>query len=276
MNCLSARWGFVAWSVFIAVVAAPLLPAAAGTLYAVGEDTGDRSSSLYRIDEYATNPRAIHLGETGVRLLDIAIDPTTGRGYAVGEGSNFLYDINLSTGQITGGRDTGFASMTGLEFDGSGQLYGWQYSVNGRFHKIDKASGVATPVGEAIYKPEGDIAWDADGTMYGTTDLGSLVRINTQTAAATIVGSHGSSIYVYGLEVDDQGIMYGGMWYEGEFADEARLYTVNKQTGAATLIGPIPGALGLNGLAFTTANVPEPSVATAFAALAVLALSRRR
>ena len=48
-------------------------------LYAVGNGIGDNSSNLYQIDDYASSPQAVSVGETGVLLRDIAVDPISGR-----------------------------------------------------------------------------------------------------------------------------------------------------------------------------------------------------
>jgi hypothetical protein len=250
-------------------------PVNAGSLYAIGRDDNDHSSHLYRIDDYATNPRAVHISDTNVELGDIAIDPTTGRAYAMSNADNcVLYDLNLSTGALSAPRATGWADLVALEFDVMGQMYAWQNSVMGRVHKIDAATGVATPIGfTAPFKPGGDLAWDTDGTMYGAADLSTLIRVDTTTGAGTFIGVTGFGASLQGLEIDDAGVMYGAGPTAG--TGEALLYTISKQTGVATFVGDIDNAnVIITGLAFT--SVPEPCTAASFMVLAAAALRRLR
>src|SRR5437899_422463 len=76
---------------------------AAQPLFAIGYRTLVYPDSvLYRIDDYATAPKATKIVETTNIFIDVAIDPTTQRFYAADIGSpQRLYELNPSNGTAT-------------------------------------------------------------------------------------------------------------------------------------------------------------------------------
>jgi hypothetical protein len=53
-------------------------------LYGIGPSSISRDSTdLYRIDNPSSSPSPFRVGPTGVNMLDLGIDPTTGRIYAI-------------------------------------------------------------------------------------------------------------------------------------------------------------------------------------------------
>ncbi len=82
----------------------------------------------------------------GVRLTDIAIDPTTGILYGLPESKQNFYTINASTGQAvqTGSTGIGVVNQGGLAVDSSGALFG---VTNFSFYRFNKTTGMATLIG---------------------------------------------------------------------------------------------------------------------------------
>jgi hypothetical protein len=147
-------------------------------------------------------PVATDLGDTGLKLLDVAVDPTSCRIYAVANG---FYELNPTDGssQYIGSFNE-FGPPNALEFDRSGQAYAW--NVSWQFFKINKSTGTGTYVTQVRPSAWGDVAVDVDGTMYGAA-YGSLVRINPTNWTTSIVGPFDIPA-VYGLEIDVDGTMY--------------------------------------------------------------------
>ncbi len=230
--------------------AAPLPVTAGQTLYGIGLQG---SSFLYRIDNYANNPQAHVLGNTGEQLFDLAIDPKTSRFYGVSPDGN-LYELDSSTGDAFPVGFTGRFDLNALEFDANGQA--WALG-GGDLYRVDKGTGGADRVGSIGFTSGGDLAFDTNGTLYGTTNS-QLIRIDKNTGAGTLIGSLGFS-GAFGLEVDSDGTLYAGRGSDA--SGLAQLYRVNKTTGAATFLGSISGAgsHGMGGLAFAGA-APEQAL----------------
>jgi hypothetical protein len=225
---------------------------------------------LYRIEEYASNPRAVVIGDTHVELVDIAIDPTTGVIYALGANGE-LFRLDGSTGAAEFVGDTEEGSLNALEADVTGRLWAWESFCCGYLNWVDKEVGLATEIGDTDYLSGGDLAFDTDGSLYGVSDNDDLVRISTATGQTTAIGklpfdSSFSTSGAFGLEVDSDGTMYVG---RGDTRTGlAQLFRINKTTGNGSLVGSgsISGAsqLGLAGLAFASpgAALPPPVTLT--------------
>jgi hypothetical protein len=220
--------------------------APAQILYAVGSGVGNGSSSLYEIANYGSAPKAVDIGNTGVLLTDIAINPKTGAAYAISFSD--LYSINLSTGKVTDIGSLGDYGMNALTFSSNGTLYAMS-SDTSYLYTVNVNTGYATPLFDTGYISSGDIAISSSGAMYLTTANDDLVKINVSAETATDVGSMGVP-NLFGLVIDASGNMYAA---EGSNEGPAAvMYKINMATGAATEIGTIAGAsnLGLDGLSF--------------------------
>src|SRR5262249_37091364 len=79
-----------------------------------------------------------------------------------------------------------------------------------------------------------------------------LLKVNPATAAATVVGSLNTGLYVHGLAYDSaHGVMYG---VGNEVTSTvSTLLTVNLSTGATTVVG-LTGAAGAGDLAYDAAS----------------------
>jgi hypothetical protein len=154
----------------------------------------------------------------------------------------------------------GMQPGTGILFASSGN----NGAHNGSLFRLDPTTGTATLIGSiGGIAAVPDIAFDSDGTLYGS-GFDGLIRINPSTAAPTIVGLFGSSggLTIRGLDGIAihplTGTMYGtsNNLFDGTPGD---LFTINKTTGAATRVGQLkagtqllPNALA--GLAFDPAG----------------------
>jgi hypothetical protein len=117
---------------------------------------------------------------------------------------------------------------------------------------IDSVTLAMTTVGPlGVDFQFGGLAWNSDtDTLYmvdgRTTGLG-LYTVDTNTGAATLVGSHGIDD-MFGLEYDSStGTLYGV-----SYTTDPGFYSLNIATGAATLIGNVSGGLG--GLAYDSSR----------------------
>lgn len=219
------------------------------SLYATGIARSLSSSSyLYRIDNYDSSPSMLLVGDTQQRLMDLAIDPTTGVFYGIDD-DGYLSEINQGNGFASRIGYTGQFDLNALEFDATGQAWAWG-GFTGNLYRVDKESGLATRVGSTGFASGGDLAFDANGTLYGTTE-NQLIRINKNTGTGTLVGPLGFS-GAYGLEIDSDGSMYVGRG--DDFSPLAQVYRVNKNNASTTFLGSISGAsqYGLGGLAFAS------------------------
>ncbi|NUP94993.1 MAG: hypothetical protein HUU28_02400 [Planctomycetaceae bacterium] len=114
---------------------------------------------------------------------------------------------------------------------------------------IDTVSGQLSVIGAlGISYSFGDLAWDSStNTLYLSTGWGSfpsnLYTVNTQTGAATLVGSMGVND-IFGLAYDPVSNKLYGSASTSSFG----VYEISRSTGAATLIGN-PG-VGLDSIAW--------------------------
>ena len=98
------------------------------------------------------------------------------------------------------------------------------------FATINPATAAGTVIGSGHTNSCGyAAALDTDGTLWGVTNCGQLVKVNKTTGAITPVGV-GLGMGTYNLEVASDGTMYS-LSYDGN------LYKVNKTTGIATRVG---------------------------------------
>lgn len=218
-------------------------------LYAIGNEGGDGSSELFRIDNYSSTPTAIPIGKAGVKLFDVAVDSTSGRIYALNDASTF-YEVNSTSGVAVPVGPMGVSGEIALVFDRTGQAFCWGY-INRNLYKVNKVTGAATLVGDTGFTSGGGLAFDVDGTLYGSTGT-QLIRINATNGVGTLVGSFGTT-GVFGLAIDTDSAIYAAAG--DNTTGGCELYRVNKSTGLGTLISPVSGASAYSvyGLSFAIA-----------------------
>ncbi len=234
MRChMVMRRAFISLGLMIVVDAG----ADPSVLYGIGNATGDGSSNLYRIDNYAVAPTAVNLGETGLIFLDIAIDPSDPTGYGVASDGGF-YRIDLTNGVPTLVSSSPGGNLNAMEWLASGVILSWG-SVNTNLYEVDPATGVFTLLFDVGFASGGDLAEDVNGDLYGATST-QLIRIDIGAQSAEVIGDFGFED-AFGLEVDVDGVMYVMRGSNGS-SGTADLYTVNKSSGSTTLIGAVANA----------------------------------
>lgn len=135
-------------------------------------------------------------------------------------GRQRLYTIDPATGELLSSPGLFPAGMliVGLACDPTtGILYGAEsFSESGliRLHTINKTTGALTLVGPLGLGPDdviGDIAFDADGNLFGVTGeritANKLVAINKATGQATVIGLTGID-YLSGLDFGRSEALY--------------------------------------------------------------------
>ncbi len=222
------------------------------TLYAIGSGVGNGSSVLYEIANYATAPTAVSIGDSGVLLTDLAIDPKNDAAYAISFKN--LYSINLTSGAATEIGPLGASGMNALAFSSGGTLYAMS-AETADLYTVNLNTGAASVVFDTGYISAGDIAFSKSGELYLTT-ANDLVEIDVAADTAMVVGPTGAS-RLFGLAVDSNGNIYAGQGSNQR--STAVMYQLNNTTGQAGQIGTIKGAskLGLDGLSFAA---PTPSL----------------
>lgn len=159
-----------------------------------------------------------------------------------GTGGQFLAEIDVDTAALTN------LGNTSLTIDGIAMGNGILYAAdngNSRLVTLDPSSGALdTVIGSYVNATlvEAMAFRQSDSALFGI-DLGSanLVRLDTATGEATIVGPLGTDENLAGLSFAADGTLYSIAHTSGS------LFTINPDTGAATLVatGPGTGPLGL-------------------------------
>jgi len=114
--------------------------------------------------------------------------------YASGDNGTNLISINPATGTATRVGPFGAPNTRAGAFTADGTYWTITNGLNSslaRLARVDLATGVATPVGGALWTGSPIYALEGvlDTVLYGLSNGGQIVRIDTATATATVVGS---------------------------------------------------------------------------------------
>lgn len=209
--------------------------------------------------------------------------------YGVDDSTNKLITIDTTTGvgsAVGSGFGSGFNDM-GLAFLGSTLFMSATNTSGstGRLYKVDTSLGTATEVGSFAGGLKIRSLGAFGNVLYGWSNIDTLVKIDTATAAHTTVGAFGFTTPTGGQDGMDIDPATGTIWAVSE--EENRTYTLDAGTGLATVYATsltcdgnpclnLANDVGFNSLAI--APVPEPeSYALMLAGLGlVVMLSRRR
>jgi PEP-CTERM motif len=262
-----------------ATLAVPVLAWAGPIGYTAWDVSG--SDRLMRID-LSTGQGTVIGSNLGFSDVDGLSFDGSGRLWAVDDSSNRLLSIDIGTGSASsvGSFGSGFNDM-GLAWGGSSMfMSSTDNAGNGKLYTVNTGTGAATLIGSfgGGLKVR-SLGW-YDGTLYGWSNVDTLLTINTSTGAATTVGSFGFGVPTLGQDGMDIDPATGLAWAIAEY--ENRIYTIDRSTGAATVVvnglscdGGSCAAGGFNGLAISA--VPEPgSMVLMLAGLGVLGLRVRR
>jgi hypothetical protein len=162
-----------------------------GTIYAITID------SLLRLDP--STGVTVRVGSLDIagRANALASD-RLGRLFGATEEGTF-FEVNPGTGQA---RTIGFfgssiLSEGDLAFAPDGTLFGT--SSTNRLLRIDVATGVATVVGDAIYRQLEGLAFDPEGRLYASSFGATLISIDPSTAEALPVAVFDNGRHLDGL-----------------------------------------------------------------------------
>lgn len=153
---------------------------------------GVASSNLIRID--TNTGAATNIGNLGRSSINALTFDNKGSLYASGIDGN-LYKVDKMTGSATVLGNTGYASSGDLAFSKDGTLYATVISTSASdaLVKIDPATAKATIVGAIGFNNVYGLTYQND-TMYGLTDSGELLTVNTITGAGSLLRNTGLSI----------------------------------------------------------------------------------
>jgi len=241
-----------------------------GRLYDVDPATGatsnPRSTGIPLLTGIAYSPAGVLYG---ISNRDAVVNP------------NSLFRIDPVTGASTLVGPTGLRAIVegDLAFNpATGVLYGVTNveTAAREMFTINPATGAATIVGPVSASANIDpsaLEFLPDGRLVTIDSLNDrLLTVDPATAAIVSSVPLSSPLgVVAGLALDPStGVLYAA---DGGIDGTRSLYRLDATTGQLTLIGPTPGApFGLSSLEF----IPEPSAPAFLAAVAVLALRRRR
>ena len=213
----------------------------------------------------ATGAVTTTVGPVGFSVTGLAVDPADGVIY----GSTGT-ESDPAGALITINRDTGAGTMIGtlaggdpaadLTFIG-GTLFGWLERTAKDLATIDKATGVATVVGDSgLTTTRGSgLAASADGTLYytGSDDNGVLRTIDPATGVPTdgptLDGTCGAPIRA--LAFNAAGTLFGVRKLGGT-CSTTQLITINVASGHVTVVGDTPD--DLDGIVFDSFTPPPP------------------
>jgi hypothetical protein len=219
------------FATLLALAAPAARAAAADVIYT----TADNGVSIATIDP-VTGTGTV-LGPTGYSDVFAAALDNDGTLWTIVDGfaTAQIATVDKTTGHATPAPSPIGAPMITLEVAADGTLYGIGYSDQ-RLYRIDKSTGVGTPVGPATgISTAMDTAFDCDGNLWATAN-GQMWTVDTTTGLATakpaISGVAGGAAMVMGLMFDSSCHMLATT-----YVNPGSLYSIDPATGVATLIG---------------------------------------
>jgi hypothetical protein len=197
-------------------------------------------STLYQIDP-ATGAIISTIGATGFsHVVAMDFDPTTGVLYGIANNTDQLLTINTTTGVGTVvanmswpfGVCGSLAQVPDMSFDSNGNLFAWRDPCDDDVYRVDKVTGVATPVGESfIGTARIGIAFDSNDQLW-VKNIAQSFTINTTTGAATFVANLECCSHQNMLAFDENDVAYTGGRSFG-----SPLYIIDLTSSALTFVG---------------------------------------
>ena len=189
--------------------------------YTVDDDLGDTS-----------NPATVTV------TVEAGVQPgvcyaTTG--FGSGSGSD-LITIDTTTGAGTLIGPTGRTAISGLAFNSSGELFGYD-TFAGEIVGISPSTGAAiSSVATSLISVDA-LAFNDSDVLFGVDAFNDLYTINVSTGAATLIGNTGVVIAGMAFNPTD-GTLWGsaGGAFDGATNRDA-IFTINTTTGVATQVG---------------------------------------
>ena len=140
-----------------------------------------------------------------------------------------LYTLDPATGSAGLIGPTGMQSVTDIAFHGP-TLYG---VTSSQFLRLNPDTGQAIGIGATGFNTNG-LAVSEEGTVYGGTTAGQLIKIDPVTGVGTLIGPFGGGMTSGGdLVLDANGVLYGAL----NSGNTVALARIDRNTGVATVIG---------------------------------------
>ena len=194
-----------------------------------------------------------NVGPIGFPITGLAEDPSTGtlygstaRGPSTSTEHNGLLiriDEQTGAGTLIGDLrpDPDDETAADITFTPDGALFGWLEPNSDDLAAINKATGLASIVGNAGISTEGTgLASDSAGTLFlAAGDAGPLWTINRTTGAPTQVATlNGIGDHTPALAFDSAGTLFGVRIDNSLASRPTELITVNTASGAVSVRGP--------------------------------------
>jgi len=249
---------------FVATLALALSTSASAAFITIGTSTG----GIYDVDTATGVATELIAGGIGPFMTDLARD-ASGNLFGINFSNLYSIDTDNDTFSVVG--SLGVGGMNALTFNGA-TLYGSSYISEG-LYTINTGDGSVSRQGtEGSHVSAGDLAFDADGTMYLLANTGAddtLVSVDTVTGSTSAIGSGTGIDGAFGMAFVDS-VMYA-------VSSAGVLYTVD--TVAGSLSSPV-SISGITGAVYgaTISAVPIPATVWLFATgmLGLLGFSRKR
>jgi len=190
------------------------------------------NEDLYEIDIPAGTSTLI--GDMGVFMTDIALDPTTGNLWGIT--FTQLYSIDKTNANVVLIGSLGTGDSNALTFGDDGTLYEAGNSSTD-LRTVDLTDGSTTVVGNIGFVSSGDLIWDASLDMLwfsSSTGSDSLVLIDPTTGIGALKGPFNFAC-VFGLGIEG-GILYGTTC-------NGDLISIDTSDGSGTLVNPTVNAI---------------------------------
>jgi hypothetical protein len=197
------------------------------------------------------------LGDMGQLLSGLGV--TDGNIYGGVEGSQDLYQVNLTNGSLT---LIGAGTLSGYNDFGSTLSGLYAVSTDQQdLYQVDPSTGATTLIGATGFNSSCAVIGMSTGSsaLYFSCD-DNLYTLSTTTGAATLIGSMGIGGGSVGALVTEDSALWAGA-NPGNTLD-----TVNPTTGAATFAANVTGGDSGSfwGLTPDPGSVPEPGSAALF------------
>jgi hypothetical protein len=230
---------------------------ASGDLLYGANGAGNNPSDLLILDP--SNGAVLRaVGPIGFGVTGLAIDPTTGTLYGTTGRNNDAGSAPSPGSLITINRTTGQGTLVGdlvppasdrspaadITFTPDGTLYGWLEPTVDDLIRIDKATGLATIVGNSGLSTYGSgLASNSAGVLYfaGEGEDMPLRTVDRNTGLTTVVATmNGDAVLERGISAlafDSSGTLFGSRLPSDSPPFNSDLITIDTSTGAITSKG---------------------------------------
>ena len=202
-------------------------------------------SSFYRIDPTTGAGTLIgSMGYSDVNALTIALDGTA---YAATLSGDIL-KIDITTGAATliGYMGSEYTSDGDIAISDDNLVYATverDNSYNSWLVYINLTNGTATPIGDIGYANVWGLSF-LNGSLYGVTNFGHILKIDTQNANSELIGTSSAGFW---------GLSTSGKALTGSITSPGDYYTTGPSTLSIEAIAEYPGGPGVEQVEFFVA-----------------------